>query len=269
MDFYSYYKERLTWGGNPYESVSQCQRVVAELMENPVIPDRISTESAVGFLTALADFAGDGCSVVRVFDTTMDSLVDELNRMRQATDTIEQEWFRETLEAEYSGPPYEPGDYEVRPEDMDGADLPEEPEREEEPDLLELERLYGIAGEPGTTGTRRPFPDWEHVDSWTQGDWIKLQTYKSKMLAAAGHDFFAMGSVTNALAAAKDAMPRVPLPRQVELAMWAEELVDLLISGMESSLREMCAGSLHSHQGRLVQKRMLSTANGQPQNGPD
>lgn len=269
MDFYTYYKECFAGGPNPCESIAQCQRVVAELIENPVIPDRIATESAVGFLTALADFAGDGCSVIRPYDTIMETLVDELNRMRQAADTIEQEWFRETLENEYSGPPYEPGDYEVRPEDMDGEDLPEEHELEGEPDLLELERLYGIAGEPGTTGTRRPWPDWERIDKWTQDDWLKLQIFKDKMLAAAEHGFLSVSHVAGVLAAAKDSMCRIPLPRQVELAIWATEIVDGLIVGLEDDLQEMCAGSLHSHAGRLVEKQLLSVTNGWPENTPN
>lgn len=55
-------------------------------------------------------------------------------------------------------------------------------------------------------------------------------------------------------------MNRVPLPRQVELSLLATEVVDKLIFSLEDSLQEMCTGSLHSHQGRLVQKQLFSAA---------
>lgn len=272
MDFYCYYKERFTWGPNPYAAVAQCQQTVSEMLENPYIPFHISAESAIDFLAALHDFAGDGCTVSMSYDTIMGSLVDELQRMRDLTEAADQAWCQEMLNAERiegGSPLYNPGDYVVRDSDMDGDDLPDEPEPDGEPDLVTLEALYGVDGEPGTTGTRQPFPDWQHIDHWTQTDWLKLQVYKDKVLAAAEHDFFAMGAVTNVLAAAKDAMNRIPLPRQVELAMWATEIVDRLMFSLEDSLQTMCAGSLHSHEGRLVQKQLLSVTNGQSKSGPN
>ncbi|MDE6260852.1 MAG: hypothetical protein K2M42_08350 [Oscillospiraceae bacterium] len=147
-------------------------------------------------------------------------------------------------------PPYEPDSYEVRDIDLDGEEwdgIDDEP----------LSGLYGSGGEPGTTGTRRPFPDWEHISDWTQSDWIQLQVYKDKVLAAAEHGFMAISSVAGSLAAAKEAMRRIPLPRQVELGMWAQEVTDALIVGMEDDLQKTLAGSLHSHAGRLVQKQLL------------
>lgn len=268
MDFYSYYKERFTWGPNPYESVAQCQRIVGEMLDSPVIPHRISMESATGFLAALSDFAGDGCSTVGAYDTIMAATIEAMQQMRDAADAADHAWLLEAMEKEYSGPPYEPANYEVREEDVDADDVPEEP-NPDEPDLLALEALYGVGGEAGSSGCRRPWPDWECIDKWTQSDWLKLQTFKDKMIAASEHGFLSVSHVGGILAAAKDAMCRIPLPRQVELALWATEIVDGLIVGLEDDLQEMCAGSLYSHAGRLVQKVLLSTASGQPENGPD
>lgn len=273
MDWYCYFKERFTWGSNPYTAVEKCRQIVDELMMNPIIPSRISNEAAIDFLAAARDFAGDGCFVSDEFATIMASLMGELHTMLRAVEAADEAWAQEVDggQGDGGGPPYVPGDYEVRPVDEDG----EEPEPMEIPDpddrdlYFTLKAMYGDSGEPGTTGTRQPFPDWQHIDHWTQTDWLKLQVYKDKVLAAAEHDFFAMGAVTNVLAAAKDAMNRIPLPRQVELAMWATEIVDRLMFSLEDSLQTMCAGSLHSHEGRLVQKQLLSVTNGQSKSGPN
>lgn len=263
MDWYSYFKERFSWG-NPYASVTQCYQAVAELLQNPRIPFRVSASATVDFLAALADFAGDGCAVATTYANAMEALVDEMQHMRELTAARDMAWLEEGQEGG-CGPMYAPGDYEVRQVDLEG-DGPDDDPAFQPPDEQDiaviLQAMYGGGGEPGTTGTRTSFPDWDHIDGWTQGDWVKLQIYKDKMLAAAGCDFFAMGSVTNALAAAKGAMCRVPLPRQVELAMWATEIVDRLMFSLEDNLQEMCAGSLHSHEGRLVQKAMQSATSG-------
>lgn len=259
MDFYAYYKERLGWGSNPYTAVAKCQQIVTEMLDNSRIPFRIASESAVGFMAALADFAGDGCTVTMAYETVMNSTIEVMQRIRDATDAADKAWCQEMLEAEReaSGVPlYEPGDYECWPIDLEDEEPEEEPEADE-PDSAALDKLYGSpGGEPGTTVNKRPFPDWDHISSWTQTDWIKMQTFKSKMLAAAGYDFFTMGPAIDALAAAKEAMPHIPLPRQVELSMLAVEIVDGLIDGLETNLQTLCAGSLYSHQGRRIQKEM-------------
>ena len=274
MDWYCYFKERFTWGSNPYTAVEKCRQIVDELMMNPIIPSRISTEAAVNFLAAARDFAGDGCFVTDEFATILASLTGELHTMLEEVEAADEAFGQEMADAgqgEDGSPLYTPGDYEVRPVDLEGDepyDETEFPPPDEQDVFLAMQAMYGDSGKPGATGTRTPFPDWDHIDGWTQGDWVKLQIYKDKMLAAAGCDFFAMGSVTNALAAAKGAMCRVPLPRQVELAMWATEIVDRLMFSLEDNLQEMCAGSLHSHEGRLVQKAMQSATNGQPKSDP-
>ena len=66
MDWYCYFKERFTWGSNPYASVEKCQQIVDEMMMNPIIPSRISTEA-----------------VFRLFDPTSQQGVDYgRNRVR-------------------------------------------------------------------------------------------------------------------------------------------------------------------------------------------
>lgn len=257
MDWYSYYKERFGWGHNPYQSVAMCQRLVMELLDNHLIPFRISAESAIGYLAALYDAAGDCFSVSFPYRVAMNALEGAIERAHEVIERKDREWAQEIMEADMradgNGPPYEPpDDYEVTDYDLDG----------EEMDGIDnepcLEEMYGSDGEAGTTGTRRPFPDWQHISDWTQTDWFKLQTYKSKVLAAAEAGFMGVSAVAGVLSAAKGAMTEIPLPRQVELAMWATEVVDGLIFSMEDDLQRMCAGSLHSHAGRLVQKRMRS-----------
>lgn len=274
MDFYSYFKERFTWGRNPYSSVEKCRQIVDELMMNPIIPARISNEAAVCFLSAVRDFAGDGCFVSDEYATILGSLTGELHTSLEEVEAADAAWAQEVdgEQGEAGGPPYDPGNYEVNPVDLDGNELEDEPDEFPSPDeqdvFLAIQAMYGSGGEPGTTGTRRPFPDWQHIDSWTQSDWIQLQTYKDKVMAAAESGFVGVGSVAGILAAAKGAMCRVPLPRQVELTMWATEVVDCLMAAMEADLQAMCAGSLHSHEGRLVQKQLLGVTPGQPENDP-
>ena len=277
MDFYCYFKERFTLGSNPYDAVRGCREIVDELISNPAIPDRISTEASIGFLTAARDFAGDGCFMSEAYTSVMASLEGALHTMRELVVAADEAWVQSLADnGQGGGPAYESGDYEVRPVDLDGGEPEELPEEEpvaipapDDPDADDvfeaIRAMYGDEGKAGTTGTRKPFPDWEHIAHWTQSDWLKLQTYKEKVLIAAGYDFLSMDRATNALAAAKSVMGRLPLPRQVELRMWAAEIVDGLIAGLERNLSEMCAGSLHSHQGGLVQKQMFSATNGQAQ----
>lgn len=263
MDWYSYYKERFGWGHNPYQAVAMCQRLVMELLDNHLIPFRISAESAIGFLAALYDSAGSGYTVGFPFRIAKNALENSLEQVYDSVDAMDKAWAQEVAAAERedsNGPVYMPPEYEVQDidlagEEWDGID--------DEPNLSEL---YGSGGESGTTGTRRPFPDWEHIDSWTQSDWIKLQTYKDKVMASAEHGFMAISSVSGSLSAAKEAMNHIPLPRQVELGMWAQEVTDALIVGMEDDLQKMLAGSLHSHEGRLVQKQLLSGTTKHPEN---
>lgn len=102
MDFYSYYKERFTWGHNPYESVAQCQKVVMELMNDHLIPLRISAESATGYLAALYDFAGDGCAVSFPFRIVQNALANAMQRAHDAVEAIDREQAEEAMEDMYA-----------------------------------------------------------------------------------------------------------------------------------------------------------------------
>lgn len=100
-------------------------------------------------------------------------------------------------------------------------------------------------------GTHRPWPDWQHCANWTSGDWVRFQVHKEKILAAAKlHDFSSMGAVTNAIAAASAHISLLPMPRQAEVSLWCQELVDEMRCGMENSLQELCAGSFYTPTGR-------------------
>ena len=123
MDLYSYFKERFSWGSNPYTSVEKCRQVVDELLLNPIIPHRISAEAAVCFLSAVRDFAGDGCFLSAEFATVMGSLIGELHTMSEAVEAADEAFCQEAADAgqgEAGGPLYTPGDYEVRQVDLDG-----------------------------------------------------------------------------------------------------------------------------------------------------
>lgn len=272
MDWYSYFKERFTWGNNPYASVEKCRQIVDELTMNPIIPSRISTEAAVNFLAAVRDFAGDGCFMTDEFATILASLTRKLHTMLEEVEAADEAFGQEMADGGQGGgggPSYVPSDYVVRPVDLDENELEDEtefPPPDEQDVYYAIKAMYGDGGECGTTGTRRPWPDWEHIGDWTATDWLKLQTFKDKVLAVAGSGFMGISSVAGILAAAKGAMIRVPLPRQVELCMWATEVVDRLMFGLEDDLQEMCVGSLHSHEGRLVQNQLLSVTNGQSEN---
>lgn len=262
MDCYCYYKERFIWGANPYISVAQCQQIVTEMLDNPRIPFKIAAESSVGFLAALADFAGNGCTVTMGYTTVMNALIDYLHRMRDVTDARDKAWCREMMEAEQEAggaPVYDPGDYEVWPVDLEGEDEETDGEPEsDEPAPTDIAELYGSVGEVGSTGTRRPWPDWQHCANWTSGDWVRFQIYKEKILAAAKlHDFFAMGTVTNTIAAASAHMSLLPVPRQAEIALWCKQLADELCTHMEANLQELCAGTLYTPDGRTTQKVSL------------
>lgn len=268
MDWYSYFTERFGWG-NPYASVTQCQQMVTELIQNPHIPFRVSSAASVDFLAALADFAGDGCAVATTYTNAMETLVDELQRMRDLTEARDASWLEEGQEGG-CGPLYTPGDYVVRDNDLDGDDLPDEEPEPDEPDLATLEELYGVNGEPGTTGTRRPFPDWQRCDKWTQADWLNLHTYRDKVLAPVGQSFDYLRPALDTLAAIELHSHRLTLPRQVELSMMASDLVDGMVYALEANLQALCSKSLYTGEGRrLVQKQLVSATSGQAQDNPD
>lgn len=67
MDYYSYFRERFTWGFNPYTAMAGCQQIVIELLNNSKIPFRISSAAAADLLAALADYAGNGCTVTATY----------------------------------------------------------------------------------------------------------------------------------------------------------------------------------------------------------
>lgn len=269
MDFYSYYIERFGWGNNPYTAIEECQRIVTEMLVNPNIPFRIATSAAADFMAALVDYAGNGCMVSKTYGDVRLAFNETLDIQQTAVEAIEWEWNQEekAVEIHPDDIPLDDPGYGVEPVDEAGAD-PNEEWSDSDAVYTAINELYGTGGEAGTTGTRRPFPDWEHADKWTQIDWAKLQNYKGKVLAAAGHNFLTMRFATDTLAAAEGALQILPLPRQVELVAWAEEIADGLLKGIEKNLRDMCARSLHSHARRLVQKQMLNVTDRCPENDP-
>ena len=236
--------------------MSDCQQIIIEMLSNPKIPFCISASAAVDFLSALADSTGNGYTVTAVFKSTMQALTDMCQETLDTTAAADEAWLMETQELEQEasgGPPYEPEEFETWPVDMDngedevdGEDSDEdEDEDEDEPrepnGILEaIEEYLCSHCDLVAPGTRRPWPDWQHCASWTSGDWVRLQVYKEKILAVAKlHDFSAMGTVTNAIAAAGAHISLLSLPRRAEVALWCRELVDELCATLQKS----CAGT--------------------------
>lgn len=148
MDFYSYFKERFSWGSNPYSAVEKCRQIVDELMMNPIIPSRISNEAAVDFLAAVRDFAGDGCFVSDEFATILGSLTGGLRTMMEEVEAADEAFGQEMADAgqgEGGGPLYTPGDYEVRQVDLDGNEL------EDDANVKEQQQLMLQTAQPGDT----------------------------------------------------------------------------------------------------------------------
>ena len=246
MDYYSYFRERFTWGFNPYTAMAGCQQIVIELLNNSKIPFRISSAAAADLLAALADYARNDCTVTATYENIMKALVDACQRARDTTVVADKAWLMETQELEQEasgGPPHEPIDFEPWPVDMDtGEDeVDREDSDEDEPrepnGILEAieEYLYSRC-DLVPPGTRRPWPDWQHCGSWTSGDWVRFQIHKEKILAAAKlHTFSTIGTVTNAIAAASAHISLLPLPRRAEVALWCQELVDELCATLQKS----------------------------------
>ena len=263
MDFYSYFKEQFTWGSNPYTVAFDCQQIIAELIDNPKIPFYFSASATVGFLAALTDQAGNGGTVTTTFQNTMKLMDDVCQRMQRVAQAADRVWLLETQEREADGIPlYDPGDYEAWPVDLDNGEGEEDDGADEgEPKcngILEAMEGYCSSLEGLAPGTRRPFPDWARCVSWTSGDWVRFQVHKEKILAAAKlHDFSAVGTVTNTIAAASAHMSLLPVPRQAEIALWCKQLADELCTHMDANLQGLCAGTLYTPAGQTTQKASL------------
>lgn len=132
-----------------------------------------------------------------------------------------------------------------------------------------LEELYGPRPGPAHTGTHLPYPDYEHWDHWGAEEWVHFQGFKVKVLAAADCELRTMAFATNELAAVKANIQLLDMNRQVEMAIWAHQVVDTLITKLHKELFEICRSNLYTHDGWLVQKAMNSDTNGQPENAPD
>lgn len=263
MDFYSYYLNRLGWGSNPYVQMTGCKNLALKLLGEKEVPFRISVESAAGLLAALRDWAGEGCPVSATFSEVLQELTVVASTVQTEVELTDQLWCKDLGEVHPDDAYHDAPGYFTAEDDDSVEDEAGNPdggcETEESEDLYDImKKFYDGCDEAETKGVRRPYPDWEHWASWSDDDWIKFEIYKKKMLAAAACDFFAMGSVTNAIAAAKEHMSVLPMPRQVEVALWCSDLVDELYCGMENGLQELCSGSLYTPAGRATQKQLRS-----------
>lgn len=157
-------------------------------------------------------------------------------------------------------------------------DDPEEPEDEQEeafgdgPDgepggedggdeiFAVMQKFYGPHKTPAHIGAYRPFPDYEHWSHWTDEDWINFERYKHKVVAAATCEISTMCLAISSLAGIKANMGILPMDRQVEVAIWASDVVDHLTAGLEAELFKMCKGTLYTREGRKIQRQLLSAS---------
>lgn len=251
MDFYCYFKERFAEGTNPYTAITDCQKVVEEMLDNPKIPLCFSGSATVCLLSALEDYAGNGCAVATAYKSTMKLLNDACHRVQRNVQDADRAWLlaAQELEQEASGIPLHDPDYEVWAIDMDTGedddelDLDGDESNENAADgpngMIEAiedyfsERYDGVA-----PGTRRPVPDWARCSNWTSVDWIRLQVHKEKiMVVAEMHDLSTMHVVLDAIAAAKAHMSLPSLARKAEITLWIKNLIDELRTGMEEGLQ--------------------------------
>lgn len=131
-----------------------------------------------------------------------------------------------------------------------------------------LEELYGPRPGPAHTGTHRPYPDYEHWDKWSTEEWVRFGGFRSKTIAMAGCDLRTMTFAVNELAAIKSNIRVLDMNRQREIAAWACEIVEALITKLHSELFEICRWNPYSREGGLVQKQLFSDTSKQPENDP-
>lgn len=132
---------------------------------------------------------------------------------------------------------------------------------DEEEELFNvLQELYGPHRNPAHTGTYRPYPDYEHWGEWGAEEWVHFGGYRCKVLAAATCEFSTMGLAVDTLAAVQANIRTLPMPRQVEVALWASDVADSLTDGIAKGLFEICRYNLYTKDGRGVQKQLLSAS---------
>ncbi len=161
------------------------------------------------------------------------------------------------------------------PERHPDDEIPDDPDEDdgecdEEEELFNtLQELYGPHPNPAHTGTRRPYPDYEHWGDWTAEDWLHFMGYKRKVLAAATCEFATMGLAVETLAAVQANIRTLPMPRQVEVALWASDVADSLTDGITKGLFEICRFNLYTREGRDVQKQLFPVTIGEPNGTPE
>lgn len=102
------------------------------------------------------------------------------------------------------------------------------------------------------------YPNMSRWDEWTVADWIRFEGWKRKVLSAAMCDLGTMSIVINALQDVKENISRLGITRQVQVAMWASNLVDGLCTTLEQALSDICRSNIATRQGRMALKEMLS-----------
>lgn len=245
MDFYSYYKERFTWGHNPYESVAQCQKVVMELMNDHLIPLRISAESATGYLAALYDFASDGCAVSFPFRIVMCALNNAMERAYTAVENIDRERAKQAMEdmrADGLIPVYDPGDYEVQDADLEGIEMDGV---DDDPAINELHlcdkesegrhssrHIDGLDSE--SEGLSKHFLHFQGIESWGKARWAAFTAQIDRAINIAATDPAGVDSMAHLLSNIRDNFDKIPVGSQEQALVAADKLVLSIRENMES-----------------------------------
>lgn len=254
MDMYCYFLERFREGGNPYSAFERCEGIVAELVDNPRIPARVTLAVTTDLLSAITDFAGSGCAVSASFRRIRQLVEDVFIRMQSICRTEDQVWRREQAELE-GIPTFDPSDYECWPPDFDngedeGGEEGGAPEGGvDDPFDIIQESFCSSCCSTDPGHDRRPFPDWANIGNWTSRDWVRFGVWKEKVLAVALMRRVDLAYiVTDAIAAIKANIDKFPEARQAEACAWCQTLVDELHTSLEASLDQVTTNICRSGQ---------------------
>lgn len=248
MDMYCYFLERFREGGNPYAAFERCEVVVAELVDNPRIPARVTLAVTTDLLSAITDFAGSGCAVSASFRRVRQMVMDISQKMQSICWAEDQAWRREQVELE-GIPVFNSDDYECWPPDLDNGEDEGDEVEEDLPDVLNAIQESFCPRCDGDGADRRPFPDWENCDKWTSRDWVRFSIWKEKVLAVAlMHRVDHTHIVTDAIASIEDNISRFPAARQTEASAWCQALVNELHTGLEAGLDRLTTNIVRSGQ---------------------
>ena len=253
MENHTYFAYQMDIAGDKTAMLETLKRQILDTLDHGPVP--AAMHAAVDFLLFLSSYNNPGhVQLSEVYSEVSMRLTMQLYFLHTAVANPELTWPACCATCGETHPddelPDDPDD------DADGND-------DDEEIFAVLQELYGPKTDvPAHTGTRRPYPDYEHWANWTETEWINFGRYQKKVLAASTCEFSTMSLAISSLAAIKANMGTLPLERQVEVSIWASDVVDQLTTGLESQLHDLCRYSLYTKEGRAIQRQLLSASQG-------